>query len=60
MGSNCCGLPDPFKTENSPYSQPITTKRKMNYSKPTLIAKGINIKKNPQTGLYEGVPKEWI
>jgi hypothetical protein len=29
----------------------------MNYSKPTLVAKGVNIKKNPQTGLYEGVPK---
>jgi hypothetical protein len=32
----------------------------MNYSKPTQVTRGVNIIKNPQTGLYEGFPKEWM
>jgi hypothetical protein len=31
----------------------------MNY-KPTQVTKGVSIKKNPKTGLYEGMPKEWL
>lgn len=60
MGNSCCGLPDPFGTERSPSSQYDTGKRKMNYNKPMQVSKGVSIKKNPDTGLYEGVPKEWL
>lgn len=58
MGNSCCGAPDPFGEDSSPGTQ--YRKRKMNYSRPTEFTKGVSIRKNPETGLYEGVPKEWV
>ena len=59
MGNSCCGLPDSTSTDKFSFPSSKST-RKMNYTKPLQVSKGISIKKNPKTGLFEGVPKEWV
>lgn len=51
MGNSCCGLPD--LTSINKYSFGETKHpRKMNYSKPVQVSKGVSIKRNPKTGLF--------